>query len=253
MLALVKSLPRATIALLAVAAVPCAWGACSNDFDQFAPAQTSGTGSGVTTTTSGSAGGGGSAATTSSGGGQGGTSATGGGSAVGGAGGAGGTGGVLQPACGDGDVDPGEDCDDGGTVPADGCSATCTLENADACPGPSIMLTTAGFTVMGDTTGVNNDTGGAPCGGGNSGELVYQITPAQDGTMVATMDGMFSTHLYTRAECPGMNNNDIECSTVHMPATITQQVTAGQAFYLFVDGYGLQAEEGPFTLTLQLN
>jgi hypothetical protein len=71
--------------------------------------------------------------------------------------------------------------------------------------------------------------------------------------MVATMTGMFQTHLYTRPECPGDNNNNIQCSITHMPATITQQVTAGQAFYLFVDGFGGSAQEGPFTLTLELN
>lgn len=31
--------------------------------------------------------------------------------------------------CGDGDVDPGEECDDGNTVDGDGCSAVCELEN----------------------------------------------------------------------------------------------------------------------------
>ncbi len=32
------------------------------------------------------------------------------------------------PMCGDGVVDPGEQCDDGNTMPGDGCSATCTVE-----------------------------------------------------------------------------------------------------------------------------
>ncbi len=35
---------------------------------------------------------------------------------------------ATPPACGDGFVDPGEQCDDGNTVSGDGCSATCKLE-----------------------------------------------------------------------------------------------------------------------------
>ena len=34
------------------------------------------------------------------------------------------------PVCGDGVVDPGETCDDGNTLPCDGCSATCQIETS---------------------------------------------------------------------------------------------------------------------------
>jgi cysteine-rich repeat protein len=37
---------------------------------------------------------------------------------------------VLEP-CGNGTVDPGEECDDGNTVGGDGCSATCSDEDSD--------------------------------------------------------------------------------------------------------------------------
>jgi cysteine-rich repeat protein len=37
--------------------------------------------------------------------------------------------------CGNGLVEPGEECDDGNTEDCDGCSATCTLEEACACKG----------------------------------------------------------------------------------------------------------------------
>jgi len=36
---------------------------------------------------------------------------------------------VGGPRCGDGMVDPGEQCDDGNTINGDGCSSTCQLEN----------------------------------------------------------------------------------------------------------------------------
>jgi len=43
------------------------------------------------------------------------------------AGGAGGTGGGGAGGCGDGNEDPGEECDDGNQLDADGCEADCTL------------------------------------------------------------------------------------------------------------------------------
>ncbi|HRX84215.1 MAG TPA: DUF4215 domain-containing protein [Phycisphaerae bacterium] len=35
---------------------------------------------------------------------------------------------TLEPYCGDGHVDPGEECDDGNTADGDGCAADCTIE-----------------------------------------------------------------------------------------------------------------------------
>jgi cysteine-rich repeat protein len=34
----------------------------------------------------------------------------------------------VEPVCGDGNLDPGEECDDGNTFVGDGCSAICTIE-----------------------------------------------------------------------------------------------------------------------------
>lgn len=169
-----------------------------------------------------------------------------------------GTGGMTSGAggsssvCGDGKMDPGEECDDNNVLPADGCAADCTLEDPETCPGPSILLTQAGFTVMGDTQGASNDSGALPCGGSASGDLIYSVTPDQDGTLTATLTGNFSVLLYARAECPGMNNMDLACSGMSMPASISIPVQKNKTVFLFVDGRGPQASEGPFTLTLAL-
>jgi hypothetical protein len=37
----------------------------------------------------------------------------------------------CQPFCGDGNIDPGEQCDDGNTADGDGCSSKCTIETSD--------------------------------------------------------------------------------------------------------------------------
>lgn len=44
---------------------------------------------------------------------------------------------VMEPFCGDGNIDPGEQCDDGNNIDGDGCSADCTFEfGRDGCtPG----------------------------------------------------------------------------------------------------------------------
>src|SRR5262249_42605607 len=153
----------------------------------------------------------------------------------------------------DGTVDPGEQCDDSNTASGDLCSATCMIEGGDDCPGPTVQLTPAGIVLTGDTTGASDDTGQTPCGGGSSGDLVYAIMPSPSGIMTAPLDGPFSTLLYARDACPGSDNDNLECSDTHMPSIMTLSVTAGTPYYLFVDGFGGQTEEGPFTLTLELN
>ena len=48
----------------------------------------------------------------------------------------------MPVVCGDGFIVGGEECDDGNTNDGDGCSATCTVENAASCSGePSVCLT----------------------------------------------------------------------------------------------------------------
>jgi hypothetical protein len=130
--------------------------------------------------------------------------------------------------------------------------ATGGSDDPDTCPGPSIPLTTAGLVLTGDTTGASNDAGQLPCGGSASGDFVYRVVPAQDGTLTATLAGSFLTLLYARNECPG-GGSDLACGMTHDPAIITLNVQANQPIFLFVDGFGGQAAEGPFTLTLELD
>ena len=58
------------------------------------------------------------------------------------------------PACGDGVLDTGEQCDDGNTNSGDGCSATCTIETAPAVCGDGVPAGTEqcddGNTTSGD-------------------------------------------------------------------------------------------------------
>src|SRR5207249_1380501 len=104
-----------------------------------------------------------------------------------------------------------------------GCSATCTTEHPDTCPGTAIPLALGTFVIKGDTTGAANDVGAQPCRGSASGDFIYAITPAQDGLLTATLTAPnFTGLLYARDACPGNNNANIACN--HAPPTMSFMV-----------------------------
>jgi cysteine-rich repeat protein len=57
---------------------------------------------------------------------------------------------ALVPACGNGILDPGEQCEDGNAVSGDGCSATCHLESEEA--DVIVAIDTGGATLRIETT-----------------------------------------------------------------------------------------------------
>ena len=74
--------------------------------------------------------------------------------------------------CGNGALDPGEACDDGGAAAGDGCDAACQIEPAWRCPTPGSPCTrvTGVTTVPGDLLPATGGVGGTgfarPCGAG---------------------------------------------------------------------------------------
>jgi cysteine-rich repeat protein len=53
--------------------------------------------------------------------------------------------GAFEGSCGDGNVDVGEPCDDGGNAPGDGCSPSCTIDPGWSCTGsPSVCTQICG-------------------------------------------------------------------------------------------------------------
>ncbi len=55
------------------------------------------------------------------------------------------------PVCGDGIVETGEQCDDGNTMPGDGCNGVCQVENGYVCPaagGKCVLIATCGNGVL---------------------------------------------------------------------------------------------------------
>ena len=125
--------------------------------------------------------------------------------------------------CGDGIVNPGEQCDDGNTTDGDGCSGTCTAETCYVCVGsPSVCTLTDGtpcddglFCNGADTCqgGVCVNHAGDPCpgpdGDGNCAESCDETTDsctAPDPNGSACNDGLF---------CNGADQCDGGACTVH--------------------------------------
>jgi cysteine-rich repeat protein len=234
-----------SIVLLGAAALVVA---CSKDFDSLFEtgattgaggqgAATSGPGAGGETTSTGGsppgAGGSGGATTTSS------ASQGGGGS---------GTGGSPGP-CGNDALDNGEECDDGNQSSQDGCSGSCEVEGqADVCPsGVDIDLASPGIWIDGGNAGADpgNDSS---CGGNSAGDVVYHVTPAQDGVLQVELTGDYDMVLAVRTACGSGGPPEDFCGTGMGPLTTSFPVVQGEDFHVLVSGFG--GAEGDFVLHL---
>src|SRR5438874_2561979 len=153
------------------------------------------------------------------------------------------------------------------TVTAPGASATTTLTAATstttttlpgACSSPTV-ISAAGGTFSGTTSGTTSQAGS--CGSsGTSPERVFQWTPTVSGTAtIQTCGGStsYDTVLYVRSGACGTGSeialgcNDDACADAtgaNRASRITPTVTAGQTYYIFVDGFG--GAQGNFTLTV---
>ncbi|MCZ7677913.1 MAG: hypothetical protein M5U28_03675 [Sandaracinaceae bacterium] len=119
--------------------------------------------------------------------------------------------------CGDGVVGNGEECDDGGTAPSDGCSGDCEVESGFGCSGePSACValapnaTCAGATaVTADTTITGEDVAiggprpaGTGCGTTASGNaLYYAVTVPPSSIVTVQTTPSFDVVLLTQSSC----------------------------------------------------
>ena len=73
---------------------------------------------------------------------------------------------IVGASCGDGVIEQGEQCDDGGNDDGDGCSSTCTIEPDYSCSGqPSVCVTLCGNGIVdaGEQCDDGNDIDGDGC------------------------------------------------------------------------------------------
>lgn len=181
--------------------------------------------------------------------------------------------------CGNGEIDPGEACDDGNLEENDGCSAECRVEaencndgidnNGDGladCEDPvcanNVFCSQAGdctspqIVNQNSNTSANNSLGEdlhrGSCDTGSGGkELVFQVTSTVTGRMTLTMLSDVDLILYARTSCESAAS-ELDCADSQAggsPETFAIDVFAGEDIFIFVDGFS--GAEGTFTLTVQ--
>ena len=131
-----------------------------------------------------------------------------------------------------------------------------TIASSGSCSSPTVIPSQGG-TFTGATSGTSTLAGGCGVTSGSP-EKVFQWTPTVSGTATVQTCGSgttFDTVLYMRSgTCGGgaeVACNDDACANstgAGIASRITSAVTAGQTYYIVVDGYG--GGQGNFTLTV---
>lgn len=126
----------------------------------------------------------------------------------------------------------------------------------DDCPGVNIPL--GGFndtyTATGNTSVAEDDQTGTGDCDWDANEIVYRVTPPETGKLVVALapSATFDAALYIRTNC-GSAASQIACSDVPGESElelITQPVSAGVTYYVFVDGYTAQSGQYSVDFTL---
>lgn len=175
--------------------------------------------------------------------------------------------GTKEPECGDAEVQPGEDCDDGNADATDGCDSSCKLSGvapprSNACPGlevhvwggthrPSIIVRTTG---SGNRSVTPNCTGGPnPTSGAAAPDRVFAVVAHAKGKMtVKTEDVDYNSFLYVSETCTADEIPFFACvndSGSVGGETLTFPVDEGKRYYVFVDGAGISSNEGTGRVT----
>lgn len=150
--------------------------------------------------------------------------------------------------CGNGTLEPPEECDDGNTMPGDGCSPGCQVE---AMCGSTVTPLATGAKVIGSTAGLSNVSQGS-CGGGSSGEQIYQFTVYDTTGVSITTDFPetdFNTAIYIRSDC-GNPGTQLACASNGMLGDTVMASLSPGTYYVFVDG--IAGMSGNFGLQVNL-
>lgn len=190
------------------------------------------------------------------------------------------------PVCGDGVLNPGEQCDYLPVLPNDGCGDPgtgneCQAEGqvaAESCPGTPVVIN-AGETLhlpsaapTYNTAGNADDSKGTcmPAGENGGPDETFAVTPAANGTLTITLGedfndqpfdcmamdpGCWANFVYVR-EAACTNGTEVVCGGYDAlgVSEVTVPVTAGMPYFVFVDGLNDQFyAAGPYVLRLELN
>lgn len=170
---------------------------------------------------------------------------------------------MLEPKCGNGILETGEEWDDGNTTSGDGLTADCKLEAptvSDACtttPGSMTAIATAladgvyKGTVSGTTTGMTNGNfKTCPVGvsGPQSPDVVYRLRSPIDGLATVTINGKFSPVISAYSTCVDSLASMIACDNAAVQK-ISYPVQADVDTFVVVDSYA-SSKSGAYTLNV---
>jgi cysteine-rich repeat protein len=173
----------------------------------------------------------------------------------------------CKAVCGNNMVEPGEQCDDGGVMPGDGCSATCQTESPTGltCQTAIPVSLGNGTTTRTGTTVGGGAHAGAGCSGDAGADVIYAVTVTASGFLTASLKRGptdFDSVLYVSNACSDMSAvNDLLCADSYDPTNnqpldggevVSLRVQQGQTVYVFVDGFAM-ADAGNYQLTLDLS
>jgi cysteine-rich repeat protein len=129
---------------------------------------------------------------------------------------------------------------------------------ADNCPGVAIDLSpSATIALTGSHTGDTSTLTGSyvgNCGSALAKEAVHSITVPEDGHVRADLGGELTTGfdatLYARSNC-AVQSSEVACDDSYEKGgeVIAFEAAAGETYYIFVDGYNVEA--GPYTLNVR--
>lgn len=156
--------------------------------------------------------------------------------------------------CGNGTIEPGEECDDGGTLPGDGCTPDCRADFASFCLAatPAVLGPNSGNTTSGPTL-----FSGSCLADPETHEQIWRFLPITTGTLNLELASDADFGMYVRTDCAS-DASELDCADFEyggaaggMPETLSVPVTAGTPVFIFVDGYAAE-DVGPYTLTLSM-
>jgi cysteine-rich repeat protein len=153
-----------------------------------------------------------------------------------------------QAECGDGKLDPDEQCDDGGRDSGDGCTSTCTLER---CANPPPL--SVGSPVTGTLTGPSLTT--AKCANRLSGpEAVFSFTATAAGPyrFTATPTAHIDLTLSLGSDCGGASEACADDGFAGSAEATSASFGAGETRFVVVEGWGVP-DVGGFTLEVGPN
>lgn len=169
----------------------------------------------------------------------------------------------IYGECGNGLIEGPEQCDDGGTLPGDGCGADCRFEpltGNNSCANAIVLTEGAyNFTTVGATTDGPNE--GSTCNPGDDGQLYKDVwfryhAPCTGQASIRLCGTSFDTMLavYEGAGCPAgpsalhCDHDSSFCGPASLQSALFFTMMEGQDYLIRVGGYAGESGQGVLTI-----